>query len=542
MQAQDSTHGRATAELIFTGGQVHTVDARNEVVEAVAVGGGRVLAAGSNADIRALTGPGTHEVALGGRSLLPGFIDAHCHLTGLGMSMVSIDCKAPGMQSIEALQKAVYERAATQPPGTWIRGRGYDQTRLREGRHPNRHDWDAVAPDHPVIFTRTCGHITSVNSQALLMAGITDQTPDPSGGRYDRDGGRNLGVAYETAQTPLQMAALPTAEEFRSALIRASEAYLAAGCTSVHDAGGLVGPAFGPCQDLVEAGRLKLRIYAFATVNSLQHPVMGVLGAGMRSRLGDERLRLGAFKVMTDGSSSGPTAATRESYTSNGQDRGILYWDQEGLDDLLGRAHRLGFQCTVHAVGDRAIEQTLNAMARAQREYPREGLRHRIEHCAICPPDLRDRVRAQHIVPAMQPAFFWEFGDGYIKNYGRSRADTMFPVKSLLAAGVPVAGSSDAPVTHYAPLFGVEQALTRRTMAGDVCGADERVDLTTAIRMHTINGAFASFEEGFKGSLEVGKAADLVVLAEDLSRVPVERLRDVGVAMTVVGGEVVYEA
>ncbi len=542
MQAHDSTHGRAPAELIFTGGQIHTVNAQNDIVEAVAVGGGRILAVGSNADIRALVGPDTRDVALRGRSLLPGFIDAHCHLTGLGMSMVSIDCKAPGMRSIEALQKAVHERAATQPPGTWIRGRGYDQTRLRERRHPTRDDWDAVAPNHPVIFTRTCGHISSVNSQALAVAGITDQAPDPPGGRYDRDGGRNLGVAYETAQTPLQMAALPTAEEFGAALMRASAAYLAAGCTSVHDAGGLVGPAFGPCQNLVEAGRLKLRIYAFATVNSLQHPVMGILGAGVRSRFGDERLRLGAFKVMTDGSSSGPTAATREPYTSNGLDCGILYWDQEGLDDLLGRAHRQGFQCTVHAVGDRAIEQTLKALARAQREFPRDGLRHRIEHCAICPADLRDRVRAQRIVPAMQPAFFWEFGDGYLQNYGRPRADTMFPVKSLIAAGVPVAGSSDAPVTHYAPLFGIEQALTHRTMAGDVCGSDERVDLTTAIRMHTIHGAFASFEEGFKGSLEVGKAADLVVLAEDLSRVPIERLRDVGVAMTVVGGEVAYES
>jgi predicted amidohydrolase YtcJ len=542
MKAHDIAHGIATAEMIFTGGQVHTVNARNDVVEAVAVGRGRIRAVGSAADIRALAGPGTREVALRGRSLLPGFIDAHCHLTGLGMAMVSIDCKALGMQSIEALQKAVYERAATQPPGTWIRGRGYDQTRLREGRHPNRDDWDAVAPDHPVIFTRTCGHIASVNSRALMAAGITDQTPDPTGGRYDRDASRNLGVAYETAQTPLQMAALPTAEEFGAALMRASAAYLAAGCTSVHDAGGLVGPAFGPCQDLVEAGRLKLRIYAFATVNSLQHPVMGVLGAGLRSRLGDERLRLGAFKVMTDGSSSGPTAATRQPYTSNSQDCGILYWDQQGLDDLLGRAHRQGFQCTVHAVGDRAIEQTLNALARAQRECPRDGLRHRIEHCAICPPDLRDRVRAQHIVPAMQPAFFWEFGDGYIQNYGRPRADTMFPVKSLIAAGVPVAGSSDAPVTHYAPLFGIEQALTRKTMAGDVCGPDECLDLTTAIRMHTINGAFASFEEGFKGSLEVGKAADLVILADDLSRVPVEQLRHVDVAMTVIGGEVVYEA
>jgi predicted amidohydrolase YtcJ len=181
-------------------------------------------------------------------------------------------------------------------------------------------------------------------------------------------------------------------------------------------------------------------------------------------------------------------------------------------------------------------------MARAQREAPRAGLRHRIEHCGICPPDLQQRVHAQGVVPAMQPAFFWEFGDGYVRNYGRERADTMFPARSLLARGVPVAGSSDAPVTHYAPLFGIEQALTRRTSDGDVCGPAERVDLHTAIRMHTLNGAHAAFEETHKGSVEVGKLADLVVLAEDVSRVPAERLRHVGVALTVLGGEVVYSA
>ena len=277
MQTADKTNSRARADLIFTGGQVHTVNAQNDIAEAVAVGGGRILAVGSNCDIRAFAGPGTRAIELRGRSLLSGFIDAHCHLTGLGMGMVSIDCKAPGMQSMEALQKAVHERAASQPAGTWIRGRGYDQTRLRERRHPNRDDWGAVASDHSVIFTRTCGHIASVNSRALALADIMDQTPDPVGGYYDRDGGRNLGVAYETAQTPLQMAALPLAEEFGAALLRANDAYLAAGCTSVHDAGGLVGSAFGPCQALVKAGRLKLRIYAFATVNSLQHPVLGVL-------------------------------------------------------------------------------------------------------------------------------------------------------------------------------------------------------------------------------------------------------------------------
>jgi predicted amidohydrolase YtcJ len=531
-----------SADLVLLGGRVHTVDASDTIAQAVAVAGGRIAAVGADADVRALAGPRTHVVELRGRSVLPGFVDAHCHLVSLGMSRASIDCKAPGMQSIEALQKAVRERALAQPAGSWIRGRGYDQSRLLERRHPNRIDWDAVAPDHPVIFTRTCGHIATVNSRALALAGIDDSTPDPPGGRYDRDGGRNLGVAYETAQTPLQVAALPSRAEFETALLAADRAYLEAGCTSVHDAGGLVGPAFAPCQDLVAAGRMRLRIYAFATVNSLEHPLLGLLASGLHSGLGDERLRLGAFKVMTDGSSSGPTAATRAPYTSAFQDCGILYWKQEELDGLLGRAHRLGFQCTVHAVGDRAIEQTLDAMARAQREAPRERLRHRIEHCGICPPDLQRRVHAQGIVPAMQPAFFWEFGDGYIRNYGRERADTMFPARSLLARGVPVAGSSDAPVTHHAPLFGIEQALTRRTSEGDVCGPHERVDLAAAIRMHTINGAFAAFDERIKGSVELGKLADLVVLAEDVSRVPADRLRHVGVAMTVLGGEIVYSA
>ncbi len=530
------------ADLIFTGGRVHTVNATNDVVEALAVTGETITAVGTDEQIKDLEGPRTRVVELKGRALLPGFIDAHCHLVGVGMLMSSIDGKAPGRQSIRALQEAVRERAQCQPPGTWIRGRGYDHSRLAERRHPNRLDWDAVAPDHPVIFTRTCGHIASVNSRALALAGVTDDTPDPPGGRWDREGGRNLGVAYETAQAPLLTAAMPSRDELREALLRADEAYIAAGVTSVHDAGGLVGPAFEVAQELHDAGRLRLRIYAFATVNSRNSPLMGLLGTGVRTGLGDRRLRLGAFKVMTDGSSSGPTAATREPYTSNCHDHGILYWSQDDLDDLLGQAHRQGFQCTVHAVGDRAIDQTLRSLARAVRELPRPGLRHRIEHCGICPPDLRARVVAQGIVPAMQPAFFWEFGDGYIANYGQARADTMFPAKSLLDAGVLVAGSSDAPVTHWAPLFGIEEAMTRATSGGQVCGAAERVDLTAAIRMHTINGAYAEFAEGWKGSLGVGKVADLVVLGEDVARVAVRELRQVPAVMTVVGGGVVREA
>ena len=531
------------ADLIFTNGVVHTVDATNSIAEAVAVSDGRILAVGSNATVASSAGPSTRRVDLAGRSLTPGFIDAHHHFVGIGGSQDGVNCKAPGMQSVRAIVEEVRKKAESLPAGAWIRGSGWDQTRLAEGRHPNRHDLDQVSPNHPVMLVRTCGHIVSFNTRAMELAGLAPDARDPEGGRYDRDGaGKLIGVAYERACGPIHAAAAPTREELRRNLKAANAAVLASGLTSIHDAGGMAGAPIDIAKELVDAGELNVRIYAFVTVNAADHPHIGILQTGFRTGFGDEQLRIGAFKVVTDGSSSGPTAATREPYASNSDDRGIAYWAQSGLDDLIGRAHRAGWQCTVHAVGDRAIEQTLDAMARAQAEHPREGLRHRIEHCGITPPDLQRRVRLQGIVPAMQPAFFWEFGDGYIRNYGRERAGVMFPAKSLLEAGVVVAGSSDSPVTDYRPLFGIEQARTRATSGGDVCGPNERVDLTTAIRMHTINGAYASFEEKIKGSIEAGKLADLAVASADLRAVPVTELRDLPIAMTLVGGRLAYEA
>lgn len=531
------------ADLILTGGVVHTVDATNSLAQAVAVADGHILAVGSNAFIAATAGPATQRIELGGRSLTPGFIDAHQHFVGIGGAQDAIDCKAPGMGSISAIAEEVRKRAASLPPGTWIRGRGYDQTRLADQRHPNRFDFDPVSPDHPVVFTRTCGHIQAFNTKAMETAKLAFDTPDPDGGRYDRDGdGRLIGVSYERANAPMQLAAAPSREEIRRWLIAANAADLASGLTSIHDAGGMAGIPADIATGLFAHDELQVRIYAFVTVNAATHPHVGILETGFHTGFGNEQFRIGAFKVMTDGSSSGPTAATRDPYTSNSDDSGIAYWRQDDLDNLIGRAHRSGWQCTVHAVGDRAIEQTLNAMARAQSEYPREGLRHRIDHCGITPPDLQRRVKMQGIVPAMQPAFFWEFGDGYIVNYGRERADVMFPAKSLLDAGVIVAGSSDSPVTDFRPLFGIEQAQTRATMAGDVCGPNERVDLTTALRMHTINGAYASFEDHLKGSIEPGKLADLAVLSADLRTVPARELRDLPIAKTLVAGRVVYES
>jgi predicted amidohydrolase YtcJ len=532
---------RGSADLIFTNGRVHIVDGSDHEAEALAIAGDRILQAGSNATVRALAGPSTRRIDLAGRSLLPGFIDAHCHYVWLGNAQAGIDCKAPGMNSIGAILEAVRERASRLPSGAWIRGSGYDQTKLAERRHPNRNDLDTAAPRNPVVLTRTCAHICAANSLALELAGIDDATPDPPAGRFDRYEGRNLGVAYEQAQAPLLHASAPSDEELVQALIAADRLYLNSGVTSVHDAGGLTGRALGLAQEGVARGDLWTRLYAFTLVGLGSEVGLSYLETGIRTGFGDDRLRIGAFKVVADGSSSGPTAATRRPYASNPSDSGILYWRQSELNGMIGRAHRAGFQVTMHTLGDRAIEEGLDAIELALRECPRPDPRPRLEHCCICPPDLQARVCALGVTPAMQPAFFWEFGDGYLTNYGRERADVMFPVRSLMQDGVRVAGSSDAPVTDHRPLFGIEQSITRATANGEVCGADERVDLRSAIRMYTTNAAYAAFEDGFKGSLEPGKLADLVVLDADITRVPAQELRDLPVAMTVSGGRIVYE-
>jgi predicted amidohydrolase YtcJ len=529
------------ADLALYNGRVRAMDAADTVAEAIAVGGGRVLALGSSTAIRPLLRPGGRAIDLHGRSVLPGLIDAHAHLGAYGMSRLGIDLKAPEMRSVAAIQRAVRERAERQPPGTWIRGQGYNHMLLAERRHPNRFDLDAVAPDHPVLLTRTCGHIVVANSRALELAGITDATPDPPGGRYDRADGRNLGVAYDAAQGPLAAVAAPSQEEMEQALRIAVRDYHARGLTSIHNAGPLAGPELPALQTLRRAGELTLRVYYMVWVALGTDEGLRFIETGLQTGFGDPWLRLGSFKVMTDGSSSGPTAATREPYASDPTDCGILYWTQEQLDAMITRAHRAGWQCTMHAVGDRAIASCILAHERAQQTFPRDDARPRIEHCALCPPDLQDGIVRLGITPVMQPAFLWEFGDGYLVNYGRERVETMFPFASLLRRGVRVAGSSDSPVTDHRPLHGIACALERRTQSGQSCGEGERVTLTEALRMYTINAAHAEFAEREKGSLEPGKCADIVVLADDIERLPAAAIRDLPIDLTIGEGCILYE-
>lgn len=541
MDGAIKTDKRHFADVFFRGGSVYTVDAHDTVVEACAVRGDRIIGTGRIAELLHLVGPETRVVDLDGRCLVPGLIDAHSHIVGHGLAMRSVDCKHDAA-SIEDIVRKVAAAAAAAPPGKWITGRGYNQNKLAERRHPNRHDLDGAAPSHPVALTRTCGHIIACNTAALRLAGIDASTPDPAGGEIDRDpAGEPTGILKESACRPLWEFLAGTLEGHKQGYLAACSDYLSLGITSAHDASG-----GDPVQvrAIVEAhneGLAKLRTYMMLRFAAPGAAGDYALDAGLVSGMGGPgaQLRVGPLKAMVDGSSSGPTAATRDPYYVRADSRGILYYDQAQLTEAVTRGAGRGFQVTAHCVGDRAIEMMLRAIAETGPGAP--ARRHRIEHCAMLDPELIGQLKRLGVVPVANPSFLWEFGDGYLQDYGPQRGAWMFPMKALIDAGVPVAAGSDAPVTYVDPFLGLYCAMTRRTVNGTVVGAEHAVTLHQALRAYTINGAYASCEEAVKGSIEPGKLADLAVIEPDLGAVEADRVRTARPVLTMVGGEVVYE-
>ncbi len=526
------------AGFVFYGGPVY--DPVSGMKEAVATRGNRILASGTRAEVMALAGPQTRLYDLEGSLLMPGFIDAHLHITGHGTSLTQVNCKYPAVHTIGDIQEAFRQRTRSSPSGTWITGRGYDQLKLEEKRHPTRNDLDEVSTQHPILLTRTCGHICVANSLALELAGITPATPDPTGGKIDRDGnGVPTGVLREAGQRLLRDLAASTHEELVDATVAASKDLISLGITSVHDASGST-PLMRAIVEAVDSGRAKIRIYTMLGSSDAEFQ-SAYLHSGLKTGFGNQRLRLGPMKLMTDGSSSGPTAATTRPYAVDPSNSGILYFTQEEITTKHTAAHRAGFQVTAHAVGDRAVEMNINAIESALTGWSRPDPRHRIEHCAMTPPHLRNRIKRLGIVPIAQPVFFHEFGDGYVLNYGRERAEQMFTVASFIKEGIPFAMSTDCPVTFPDPRLNISVAMTRKTMTGDVVGPSERITLEQALYAYTMGGAYASFEEKTKGSLEPGKLADLVVWDQNPFGAQPEQIRAMKARMTMIDGEIVFE-
>ncbi len=530
-----------TADLVFVNGEVITVNAKNEVTESVAVKGNRIIAVGPKERTEPYVGKRTRKIDLQGRSLLPGWIDSHVHLTLYGVYQLGINCKDQRIRTLDDLLTALKRKARRTPKGAWIRAWGFNENELEDRRYPTLQELDAVTEDHPVMITRTCGHISVVNGKALEIAGIDGNTPDPRGGRIERDSsGRLTGKLIEAAHMHMNRIARFTEKEIRDGIQIASDHFLAHGITSIHEAGG-----FGPdnwrwIQQAVQKGDVRVRVYAMiASLNDSRDFVQKMMAAGVVTGTGDHRFKIGPAKLFLDGSSTGPTIATRQPYTSDPGNRGILYYDEDEVFEILGEAHQKGYQITAHAQGDEAIQQFLHCVERALRKHPRSDHRHRIEHAGICPPDLQRRIRELKVIPVPNPPFPYEFGDIYLRHYGE-RVHHMYPARDFIDRGILAAAGSDAPITFCDPLLGIHTAVNRRSREGTAVGADQRVSVMDAIRLYTWNGAYASFEETVKGSVETGKLADLVVLNGSLLQEDPERIKDLQVDMTVLDGEIVY--
>lgn len=517
------------ADLVLKNANVLTMNPLEPHAEAIAIKDEKIIAVGTNKQIQPWIGRQTRVINLDGKMVVPGFIDTHVHMRGFGRFLTWINLRE--VDSIREMQQLLRERAQKTREGKWILGRGWDQERFREKRYPTRWDLDEAAPNNPVIFTRVCGHICVVNSKAFELAGITRDTAAPSGGRIDKDPktGEPTGILRENAKDLVwKVVPEPSEEELAEVCALACRKAVEVGLTSVHWF--VHSPVeIRILQGLRGKGRLPIRVYLVVPVEFLDC----LMNAGLATGFGDHMAKIGSVKILVDGSLGARTAALKHPYSDDTSTRGMALYSQRGLNRLVLKAHRAGFQLAIHAIGDRAVDMALKALEKALDELPREDHRHRLEHVSVLNESLVRRMKKLDVIACVQPYFvvsdFW-----VEKRLGKARARWVYPFKTLIEKGVMVAGGSDCPVEPINPLLGIYAAVNREVFP------QERITVEEALRIYTINAAYASFEEGIKGSIEAGKLADLVVLSNDLRKIEPSKIKDVRVKTTIVGGKIVY--
>lgn len=531
------------ADIVMTNGEVLTMDENNRIDEAVAIKSNKIIAVGKNSEMSSFISDQTKLINLEGRTLLPGFIDAHLHLTIYGTNLLSVSCKASHIKSLNDIFKDLKKKCQETPKGEWVRAWGFKEDALLEKRFPTKQELDQISTEHPIVIIRTCNHTSIANSTALEIAGINEHTKNPDGGILERDClGLLTGKLIENAHMQLFEHAAYSSEELKEGMALASDDFVKYGITSVHDAGayGDGGETMRMMQEAVNENKVKVRVYAIVGSLTNSHDfVRNMINESKFSGQGDHRFRIGPAKLFTDGSSTGPTIATREGYTHNPKDFGVIYYEQEELNRILGEAHDNGFQITAHAQGDKAIEMVLNCIEEALKKNPRENHRHRIEHAGIAAPDLQERIKNLGVIPIPNPGFIYVNGDHYKEYYG-DRVNVMYPAKDYLDKGIIIAFGSDTPVIDLDPLLGIHSAVNRKSSSGNPIGDEQSIGVLDAIRAYTWNGAYASFEENIKGSIETGKLADLTILNESILNKPINQIKDMFVEKTMINGEFVY--
>ena len=531
-----------TADVVFKNGPVITMDPRDTICRAAAVAGNRIAFAGREQEVEPLIGPRTEVIDLKGRCLVPGFVDAHCHPGFYAATKARIPLAGDEIQSIEDIKAAVAAKAAQTPPGGWVLGWGYDDTRLAEQQPPDRDDLDEAAPDHKVYLSRTCGHVVSVNTRVLEEYGIGPTTPDPEGGRIVRDElGRPTGVLFENAKAEIENRILPPEDDLAQGMETMSRDFLRYGVTSVHDAGYWDVSGLRVYQSWAGRDWIGPRMNFMVWYTDPEIPIGDhFIGSGLKTGFGDRRLKLGSCKVIMDGSGGGRSAAMRQAYPGQPDNYGIICHTQEELDCRVRTAHLAGFQLAVHAIGDRAVEMVLESYERVLDEHPRKDHRHRIEHCGFVDGPMMDKMKRLGVCVALGQPFLYSIGDNYLDVFGEERLETVYPLRPLMERGIPTALTSDAPVEEPNPMFALYFALTHRTRGGRSIEAGGKVGLMEALRAHTMWGAYLGFDELERGSIEAGKLADLAVLSKNLLEISPEEILGTTVDLTMVDGRIVH--
>lgn len=531
-------------DLVLDNANIITVDGARPRAQSVAISGERIVGVGTAGEF-----DGLRTVDMAGRTVVPGFNDAHNHMGAFGAAINEVQLQSSAVRSVEEIVAAIGDRAATTPAGVWVIGTGYDDNKLAERRHPTRYELDAVSPNNPVLLNHTSGHFCVVNTAAMRLARV-GEVAVPEGGvvALGPDGLPN-GLLEEQAQTLARALLHPRAiADMVTNIGAASDHYLTEGITSCQEAG--VGGILGTSEPLELAayqrarrdGRLRVRVTlmpAVETLHSTDHHVDDdepfVLDLGLHSGFGDDWLRFGAVKIFADGSLIGRTAAMFEDFDGEPGNNGYFQMDEGRLHGLIRKAHISGWQVATHAIGDRAVASVLDAYEQAQHERPRTDTRHRIEHCGMCREHDVVRMATLGVVPVPQGRFVNEIGDGMARAIGSRRGDC-YRQRSFLDAGITLPASSDRPVVNGAPLLGMHDMVNQLTADGEPFNLHEAVTAEEALRAYTLGSAYASFDEMKKGSVTADKLADLTVLDRDITSIDPQRIADTQVLATMVGG------
>jgi predicted amidohydrolase YtcJ len=514
---------KKTPDLVLMNANVITVDPFCHRAEAVTICRSRVLAIGNNSEARDLAGAGTRVIDCSGKTIVPGFIDSHLHLSAFAESLVTVNLEPPGnVHSITDIQMKIRRFSKNLPPGTWVRCGGYNEFHLREKRHPTRRDLDLGSSTHPIKLTHRSGHAHVLNSLALKLTGITKEAPDPDGGIIDRDlkTGEPTGLLYGMGDSLAALIPPLDAQQLNQAIEKASDELLSLGITSIHDASSRNdNERWKRFKQWKAQGLLKQRVSVILGVKGFEEYQKGIFSGEEDESL----LQLGGAKILLD------------------ETAGRLNPSQDELKDLVLAIHRSGLQTVIHAIEENPIDAACTAIEHALKQSPRPDHRHRIEHCSVCPSSLARRIASLGISIVTQPSFIYYSGDRYLKTVPAFQLKHLYPIKTLVEKGVHVAASSDCPVAPADPLIGMYSAITRMSETGETLGPREGISPTEALRLYTEYGAKTSFEETTKGSITPGKVADLVVLSDDPTAVTPEEVKNITVEATILDGKVVWD-